>query len=68
MFPGLTTTLSALLESSSLTVDAVSDIDQWATAILDARKHDGMYHICTQWSCIYLPPSHAARKCKEEPQ
>ena len=48
-----TTTLSVLLELSSLAVDTHSDIDypafiRWDTAVIDAWEHDGIYCTCTQ--------------------
>jgi len=52
-----TTTLSVLLESSSLAIDTDSDIDYpasvwWETAVLDAWEDSRIYCIC-MWSCIY---------------
>jgi len=57
-----TTTLAVLRQSSSLPVDTDSDIDypafvRWETAVLDVLEHDGIYCICTQWSCNYIPPN-----------
>jgi len=55
-----TTTLCVglLLESSSLAVDTHSDINncpafvRWETAVFDGWEHDGIYCVCTKWSCI----------------